>query len=245
MILQIRLLGSPEFFLDSAPFHLARRKTTALLAYLADKDSPVAANSAAGLLWPEFAPDRARASLRHAISDAAAAAGLPIVERSGRNIRFNSQTVIESDVGLFRKTAAEGLMTGDELMLAKAATLYRGNFLEGFYLDDALMFEDWQLLEAENLKSQATEVLSRLAESNLASGLVVKAENWARRLSEISPLCGAAHRILMELSIARGDIADALNRYSMYAKILSRELGIKPDIRIEEIRAKIERHGNA
>jgi DNA-binding SARP family transcriptional activator len=245
MILQIRLLGSPEFFLDSAPFRLPRRKTTALLAYLADKDSPVPANSAASLLWPEFAPDKARASLRHAISDATSAAGHPLVERSGRNIKFNSEFQIESDVGAFRKAAAEGLLTGDEAMLEKAAALYRGNFLEGFYLDDALMFEDWQLLEAENLRSQATEVISRLAENNLASGLVVKAENWARRLSEVSPLCGAAHRILMELSIARGDIADALNRYSMYTKILSRELGIKPDMRIEEIRAKIERQGNA
>ncbi len=216
-----------------------------MLTYLAAKDSRLPANSAAGLFWPEFAPDKARSSLRHAISDAASTAVFPIIERSGRNIRFNSEFQIDSDVGLFRKTAAEGLMTGDEAMLAKAATLCRGNFLEGFYLDDALMFEDWQLLEAENLRNQATEVLSRLAESNLASGLVVKAENWARRLSEVSLLCGAAHRILMELSIARGDIADALNRYSMYAKILSRELGIKPDIRIEEIRAKIERQGNA
>ena len=240
MELQIRLLGSPEFLLDKAPLLFARRKTTALLAYLAGKDSPVAANSAASLLWPEFAPERARASLRHAISDAATVAGRPLFERAGRILRFHSQVELVCDVPAFRASAADGLMTGSISILERAAALYRGDFLEGFYLDDALMFEDWQLLEAENLRGLATEVMSRLAEIHLESGLDVKAEMWARRLSEICPLCGAAHRVLMELSIARGDIADALNRYSMYARILFRELGIKPDLRIEEVRARIE-----
>ena len=243
MKFQIRLLGSPEFLLDDAPLAFARRKTTALLAYLAAKEGPVAANSAASLLWPEFPPDRAMASLRHAMSDAASVAGRPLIERSGRALSFHSEVELECDVVSFREFASEGLVSSSTATLQRAAALYGGGFLEGFYLDDAIMFEDWQLLESENLRSLATEVMSRLAEIHQESGMAVEAELWARRLSEISPLCGAAHRILMELSIARGDIADALNRYSMYARILSRELGIKPDVRIEEIRAKIETRG--
>ena len=239
MKFQIRLLGSPEFLIDDAPLYFARRKTGALAAYLAGKDSPVAANSAASLLWPEFPPDKAKASLRHAISDAAIVAGQPLFERAGRILRFHSRVELECDVPAFRASAAEGLMTASVSTLERAANLYRGDFLEGFYLDDALMFEDWQLLEAENLRGLATEVMSRLAEIHQESGLAVKAELWARRLSEICPLCGSAHRILMELAIARGDIADALKRYSMYSRILARELGIRPDPRIEAIRAKL------
>lgn len=239
MKLEMKTLGSPEFALDGAPLRFARRKTMALLLYLGARSPEIAANSAAGLLWPEFPPDKARASLRHAIADAANVASRPIIVRTGMQLSLSADLSLDCDVVAFREASKKGLMDGDRKSLLRAAHLYRGSFLEGFYLDDALIFEDWQLLEAENCRSLADEVLTRLAETDLEEGRIVEAEMWARRLSEISPLSGTAHRILMELAIGQGNVADAINRYSVYARLLERELGLRPDPRVEAVRARI------
>ena len=239
MKLEIRMLGPPELIFGGRALRFSRRKTMALLLYLAGRVGGIASNSAAGLLWPEFPPDKARASLRHAIADSAVVVGRPLIVRSGMNLVFSPQLEIASDVAVFREAATSGLMDKNRESLLRAARVYRGDFLDGFYLDDAVRFEDWQLLEAENLRSLAAEVLSRLAEGDLEAGRQLDAELWARRLSEICPLCGSAHRILMELAASRGDVADALKRYAVYAKILERELGLRPDARIEALRARI------
>jgi len=46
-LIQLRLLGFPEFRLDGRPIQLALRKAAALVIYLAEAGGPVARNSRA------------------------------------------------------------------------------------------------------------------------------------------------------------------------------------------------------
>lgn len=237
--LEIRLLGPPAVLLDGRALVFSRRKTEALLYYLAGRSSETAASSIAGLLWSEYPPERSRASLRRALCDSAAVAGRRILERKGRRLGFASDLEVDRDAARFAALASKGLAEGDEESLLGAAALYRGEYLEGFYLDDALFFEDWQLLEAANFRDRATEVLARLALLRMEAGRLDEAEDWASRLAEAAPLCASGHRLLMELAAARGDAPEALRRYDVYARLLERELGAKPDPSVEELRLRL------
>jgi hypothetical protein len=43
-----------------------------------------------------------------------------------------------------------------------ATALYRGDFLDGFYLDGSPAFEQWALLERERLRNLALSAFGRL-----------------------------------------------------------------------------------
>lgn len=243
MKLEIRLLGPPAILLDGALLIFSRRKTEALLYYLAGRGADIASSSAADLLWPEFEPQRAKASLRRALCDSTAVAGRRLVERRGRSIGFSGELEIGCDATDFALLAERGLAEGDEVALSGAAALYRGEYLEGFYLDDALLFEDWQLLEAQHFKTRASEVFQRLARLEIDSGRLDEAEEWARRLAKTDPLAGSGHRLLMEIAAARGDAPEAIERYEVYATILERELGARPDPSLEAFKNSLAAGG--
>lgn len=73
--LTLRLLGAPLFENSLGLIPLARRKSTALLAYLALEPSYHARDSLAALLWPEFDRSRSRANLRSCLFEIGHATG--------------------------------------------------------------------------------------------------------------------------------------------------------------------------
>ena len=63
-MLAIRLLGPPEVLSGGKPVTLARRKSRAVLYYLAAHPQPVARRYLLGLIWPDHNPSTARHNLR-------------------------------------------------------------------------------------------------------------------------------------------------------------------------------------
>ena len=75
MTLSVSLLGPPLAEVDGQPLSVDTRKATALLAYLAVEPGRHGRESLAALLWPDYAPDRARAALRRTLSTLRSALG--------------------------------------------------------------------------------------------------------------------------------------------------------------------------
>ena len=73
--LSIALIGSPVIEREGRPLAVDTRKATALLAYLAVEGGTHNRDSLASLLWPDYAPDRARAALRRTLSTLRSALG--------------------------------------------------------------------------------------------------------------------------------------------------------------------------
>ena len=73
--LTIRLLGAPGIARDGTPVAVDTRKATALLAYLAVSGRSHAREALAGLLWPEYDDEHARAALRRTLSTLRTALG--------------------------------------------------------------------------------------------------------------------------------------------------------------------------
>jgi DNA-binding SARP family transcriptional activator len=157
--LSLTLLGGFQARLDAGrPLALPTRKSQALLAYLAlplGRRHP--RDTLAALLWGGMRQESARAGLRQAlffIRKALAEAG-SAVRQEGDTLALEP-AVVDTDTATF-----EQLIVGTPDMLARAAALYRGDFLNGFALEEA-PFEEWLVGERERLRELAVEALARL-----------------------------------------------------------------------------------
>jgi predicted ATPase/DNA-binding SARP family transcriptional activator len=255
--LSLFLLGSFQVILDGTPVTEFRSdKTRALLAYLAlEAGRPHRRDTLTGLLWPDV-PDRAaRNSLRqslHRLRQAIGDTDAPpdFLHVTGESVQFNSAADIWLDV-----TAFDALLTTVEshfhrrvevcapcvTQLREAADLYRGDFLQGFILEDSVAFSEWVAVRREWLHRRALEALFHLAEYHRWRGEYEPASKHARRQLELEPWREEAHRQLMSLLARHGERSAALAQYETCRRILKQELSVEPSTETVDLYERIRR----
>ncbi|MCZ7568770.1 MAG: AAA family ATPase [Ardenticatenaceae bacterium] len=224
--LELRFLGTPEIWREQQQLKFPTRKSLALVVYLAVAGGWHSRETLMALLWPESSPQRSRASLRnalarlrHALSEAE---DHLLVE--GELLAFDLTTAVILDV----HRLAVAAQAQESIPLQEAVELYRGDFLEGFTLPDALAFDEWASVQREYWHRQMSEILARLAQLQTDQGQVKKGLDTVRRWTAHDPLNEVAHRRLMELYARLGDKTAALQAYERCRAILVAELGLEP-----------------
>jgi DNA-binding SARP family transcriptional activator len=104
----------------------------------------------------------------------------------------------------------------------------RGEFLGGFSLPDAPMFDNWAALQRQASQRQLETVYDRLTQYQLASHEITIAVETAARWVARAPLSEAAYRRLMTAQALSGDSLAALQTYSECRAMLETEFGIEP-----------------
>ncbi|MCP4359926.1 MAG: tetratricopeptide repeat protein [Chloroflexi bacterium] len=227
-MLSLRLLGTPQILVDGSTLRsLSSAKSQALLFYLAMHGRhPQSRLTIAGLLWPNKTDKEARVNLRQAIRRLRKA--LPAyIEATRSTVALTQTETIEIDAQQFQIGIRAGL-DGDVDALQTAVNLYHDDFLSGFFLDGAAPFEEWMLAERERLRLAAIQGLHQLAlnyseQQSTKPGLAA-----VRRLLEIEPWREEAHRQLMVLLVADGQISAALAQFEQCRHILAVELDVAP-----------------
>jgi DNA-binding SARP family transcriptional activator len=212
MRLSLTLLGDFQARSGSgAPLRLRTRKTQALLAYLAlSPGQPHSRDKLAALLWGDHAQSQARARFRETLfflRRALAPAGPPCLTLTGETLALNPES-IDVDARTFERVAR----ADDIDSLVRAASLYRGDFLEGLVFRGTL-FEDWLMAERERLRELALEALARLLARQRGVGALEEALQTGLRLIALDPLQEPVHRSLMRLYAELGRRAAALRQY--------------------------------
>lgn len=232
--LSLHLLGPPQFTLAGEPVtEFESDKVRALLAYLAaEADRPHRRDALAGLLWPDWPGRAARKNLRTALSNLRRAIGdhratAPFLLITRNTIEFNTASDHWLDVSAF--TASVEADPPVVPQLEEALALYRGSFLEGFFLEDAIAFDDWSSLVRERLRRQALGALHHLAGHYERRGDSEQAQAYARRQVELEPWREEAHRQLMRLLALSGQRGAALAQYKTCRQLLAEELGVEPE----------------
>jgi WD40 repeat protein/DNA-binding SARP family transcriptional activator len=228
--LSLALLGPFQASLDGQPATgFESNKVRALLAYLAvEADRPHARETLAGLLWPDY-PDRsalknlrsALANLRQAIGDHRADPPFLLITRD--TVQFNRDSDHVLDVAALRDLPRQPVER-----LGQTLSVYRGAFLEGFSLSDSPAFEEWALVQREQLKLQVLEALRRLAAHHEAQGEYDQAIAAARRALAMEPWDEEAHRQVMRALALGGQRSQALAQYETCCRLLRQELGVAP-----------------
>jgi DNA-binding SARP family transcriptional activator len=230
------------------------RLPLALLAYLVVESArPHSRESLLGLLWPELPEADARNNLRVTCSRLGKQLGnsrsIPFLSSTRFELAFNPDSSHWLDVAEFQALMAaveahahdKGQVCPDCCdKLARAAELYRGPFLDGFYLDGCPAFEEWQLVQRERLHLQIIETLGRLAGFYEGNGELKRAEGYARRLLELDALREDAYRQLLRVLNAQGRRAEALAEYQACRQVLHEELGVEPDPTTQQLYQRIK-----
>ncbi len=226
--IQIQLLGAPQIGCDGmAGMERMPAKAQALLYYLAMTGRAHTRVSLAALLWGEHGEEEARRNLRKVIQELRQRLA-PYLAIDYHMVGFHSPSVYWVDAVEFAASVAEA-QRAEPQQLQAALSLYRADFLEGFYVRAAPGFESWMLSERARLRELMLQCLAVLGERYAAAGDLPHAIASFRRLLELEPWREEAHRQLMLWLAQRGQRNAALVQYELCCRALAEELGVEPD----------------
>ncbi|HJU68416.1 MAG TPA: BTAD domain-containing putative transcriptional regulator [Gemmatimonadaceae bacterium] len=230
----LKLLGGASIQTPAGPLagRAAQRRRVALLAMLAAaRGRGVSRDKLIAYLWPEQDAEHGRALLSDSIYRVNQALGAEAIISAGDDLRL-SIDVLPSDVGDFEDAIERGEWQ-------RAAELYGGPFLDGFFLADAEEFERWAAGERDRLGRAYARVLESLSESAERRGNAVEAVRWWRALAAQDPYSSRVVVRLMRALDRSGDRAAALQHARIHATLLAEEFGTEPDAAVAELAASM------
>ena len=214
---------------------LESRKAEELLAYLLlNRDQPHARERLADMLWGETFQDQANNYLRKALWQLQSALdnwglgdqGLLLVE--GEWLQINPRIELWLDIAVledaFKKTQGilgRDLEEGQAQMLQRAAELYRGDLMDGWY-------QDWCLYERERLQHLYLAMLDKLMDYCEVHGAYEDGMVFGERILHYDRARERTHRRLMRLYYLAGDRTSALRQYRKCVTMLQEELEVEP-----------------
>ena len=215
-------------------------KLQQLFAYLLiyrDRSHP--REGLADLLWKTSSTSQSKKYLRQALWQLQQRLREHLILIEDDWIRISPEATYWLDVSEFEEafTEAHGI-PGERLSekvavsLERAAALYRGDLLEGWY-------SDWCLYERERLQNMWMAMLDKLMgycesggdfEAGLSFGMQVLRDDRARERT---------HRRLMRMAYLAGDRTGAIRQYERCVQALHEELSVRPSRRTEELHHQI------
>ena len=183
MTLRIQLLGGLSASNDGEPVVPPTRKAAALLALLACRPgTPLPRERVCGLLWSRSPEAQARASLRQALVQLRQALKAPdAIEATTADIRLAPDRA-EVDLAVLEKALAGGAPEHAR----RAAALFRGDFLDGFLVDDEA-FEEWRRTEMRRVREQTLLGFGRLLGRLIDDGEAEVGIELGERLLALEP----------------------------------------------------------
>ncbi|HMG71559.1 MAG TPA: BTAD domain-containing putative transcriptional regulator [Gemmatimonadaceae bacterium] len=199
----------------------SQQRRMALLALVASAPGQsISRDRLLGFLWP----DRDERTARHLLADSVYVLRKTLGDRSivasGETLRL-SPDLVWTDVAEFRSAIADARWTD-------ALQLYRGDFLDGFYVRNAADFDQWVLLERERLRGMAARAASTLASSMHEAGRMADATAAAERALELAPGDETSFRNLIRLLIETSNQARAQSVARTFIEYLASEVGVAP-----------------
>jgi TolB-like protein/DNA-binding SARP family transcriptional activator/Flp pilus assembly protein TadD len=197
--------------------HGHQRRRLALLAVLAAAgDAGRSRDQLLLLFWPDSTQARARHSLEQLLYSIRSSIDENVFS-SVNPVRLNP-LVVQSDLTEFESAL-------EEKDLERAVDVYRGPFLDGFYLSESPEFEQWMDAERSRLERSYAGALERLAQTASTSGDHAAAVRWWRKLTETDAVSSRNATGLIRALMNAGDHAAALQYAERYEIVVAQELG--------------------
>ena len=232
--LKLWLLGTVRLERHSSPIYLERRKCMALLAYLTVTQGVHQRAELATLLWPEYERSAGLAALRRTLTILKKQLGEPFLMLGRQEIACELEGSIEVDWLLFQQKlmpAQQASLPQARLdQLGEGVALYKGDFMAGFILPDAPLFDEWQWGQIEKGRQLQKASLSELVQGYEALGDRQQALIYAQQWVTLDPLDELAQTALVRLYRLTGQVASAVRQYERFCQQMENELGIQPDI---------------
>lgn len=211
--IQMFLLQTPIITIDDTPVTLPFKKAEGLLYYLA-VNKMVSREQAASLFWSSNDEPTAKKNLRHAL--------YTIKKTFGEEVILSPQKqVLSLNPELSLSTDYDDFLKNDRI------ELYRGEFLQGFYVKNAEEFEDWLTMERNTLKDfYLRKLFERM--SQLDDTQVSEAEACFKSYIREDPIDERAYFLMMQIYQKNHLYHKGIKVYEKLSKLLNAELRISP-----------------
>ncbi len=226
-MLTILLLGEPEIRNDDQAMRITRRKSRALVYYLAAHAQPVTRERLLNLLWPDHPRQAAQQvlrttlhGLRTALGDALVVTNDTITLHARVDVRMFDQTLAASDT--------------DNQNLQETLALYRGDFLHNFEVPEGQL-DEWATAERERYRNLAQRGWARLAQQLEQTHRYIEALDAVEHALQLEPMQEDMQRTAMRLHYRAGDRTAAIRRYEALQAMLDEELGVPPMAETREL----------
>ena len=237
----VEVAATPLYFATLGSFQVAFResnmgvinwrtvKTRDLLAYLLHRGEPVSKEKIIEDLWPDGDAESIAVifhttlyNLRKLFHKAGCQNNILYI---GKRYQIHPGR-FASDRQQFQESIAAGLRAeadpeAAKILLEKAVTLYRGDYLEE--LDYA-----WLLPHKEYLKRSCIEARLWLAKYYLQRQDFIRAEFHLQIVEDYDPFAETVHTLLMTIYAKQGNRLAVKNQYRRLQEVLKRELGLEP-----------------
>ncbi|MFZ5966953.1 MAG: AAA family ATPase [Bacillota bacterium] len=219
-----RLFGTPEVLYNGHQMTFPFRKAEALFYYLLVKRHATR-DELVNLLWGEVDENVAKKNLRNAVYMIRKVFdGDVIVSPQRAILQLSSSYQWDIDV----ETFLEGKEKSDH-------NPYKGEFLQGFLVKDADIFEQWMFQTRERFRDQYIGILHKEIKECLAKKDYTQAENCCKQLIQCDELDERAYRTLMRIYSKEEQFNKGIEAYHRLVEVLERELSISPDVKTIEV----------
>ena len=197
-------------------------KGAALLVYLILQKEMVSRELIADLFWEATSTQQSLTSLRALIRRVRKL--VPGIVTTRQQIGFEAG--LETFIDIYQLQTA--LNSDDLTQIDEALLLYKGEFLAGYYLEDAPRFNEWLILEREQWRQQIIAAYMRLCTA------YTKQENWSRGIAvaqrwlALDNVDETPLQFLLQFLGATGQFDLALKQYEVSRQRLWDEFGVEP-----------------
>jgi DNA-binding SARP family transcriptional activator len=205
-----------------------------LIAHLCLSGQPMR-DVIAGNLWPEVPGERAYGSLRttlwrlHKIMPG-------LVEVSGARLSLADGVRVDvRELDEWARRVRDPACDLEDIEIPEVGL--RGELLPGWY-------DDWVLLERERLHQLRLHALELVADRLTAAGRYGDALEAAYAAACGEPLRESAHRTVIRIHVAEGNIAEALRVYENFRSMIADELGVQPSREMVRLVCGIRHRGS-
>ncbi|MGW6793855.1 AfsR/SARP family transcriptional regulator [Streptomyces chartreusis] len=199
-----------------------------LLAFLALQNDGAHRAAVAERLWPDCTPFRAAANLRSALCQGRRLGCVTAIESVGPRLLLSP--AIQVDLHRVRASARQVMEQGQPLPTdwADLVNDLSRELLPGWA-------EEWLMWERDSWDQMRVYALEDLAQQFQATQQYLPALQAALAAMTVDPIRETAHRIVIEVHLAEGNVASALKRYRDYRAFLRRELNVRPSQQMTQL----------
>jgi DNA-binding SARP family transcriptional activator len=210
---ELHLLGGFVLMRSATPVPVPK-SLQRLIVFLA-LHGPAPRRTAAGVLWPSTSDDRAMASMRTAVWR---------LQRSSSGLLAQSpdSLALHPRVAVDVTSLAGGADSLPPMSRAGGTAL---ELLPGWY-------DDWVIMDRERLRHRYLQKMEAAASAAIDEGRLGAALDIALAAVAADPLRESAHRLVIRVLLADGNVDAARRHFTFVRDILREQLGLPPSAQL-------------
>lgn len=226
--INVKLFGSRSILNNGHDVVFPYKKAEALFYYLVVNNS-ASRDELVNMLWGEIDEDTAKKNLRNAV--------YIIKKLFDQEVIISPQrSVVMLNPYIQLKTDLQDFSSDDENLLVD---LYSGDFLEGFVVKDAEVFDGWILSKRAYYRNIIIKRIYDLMHKCIKENNIDKSIEYGELIVTIDKLEEKAYRALMKLYYSQKSSHKSIELYNSLKQVLKTELGVAPDLKTTYLFNKI------